>query len=292
VQKKLMKRCGRPTPRKELTPRALMPRLARNSMKCLDSLGKRMDAFEKKPVEEDGSDDDPTAKSYPPSSMNPLNDDPTKPRPIGADSRADSIRADAEEIAHFKKVNGVTRAVAADSVLAHIQSDADRAASAWGKSAVHPWDGERIVAYRRRSAREHQAHSAAWKDVDLATLSGQALRNATAEIFRDSVAASSSPETYGETLYKAALDKTPAAWRGRRRDACASLVHGGINSPVEGSGMTIRIRYRILNARLAAGAVSAGQGGGVDQAYDGWRVVSRFELSFSSRLNDALCATG
>jgi hypothetical protein len=34
----------------------------------------------------------------------------------------------------------------------------------------------------------------------------------------------------------------------------------------------IRIRYRILNARLAAGAVSAGQSGGVDQAYDGWRV--------------------
>jgi hypothetical protein len=39
-----------------------------------------------------------------------------------------------------------------------------------------------------------------------------------------------------------------------------------------------RIRYRILNARLAAGAVSAGQGGGVDQAYDGWRVVSQFEF--------------
>jgi hypothetical protein len=46
----------------------------------------------------------------------------------------DSIRkdsADAEEIEHFKRENGVTRAVAADSVLAHIQSDADRAASAW-----------------------------------------------------------------------------------------------------------------------------------------------------------------
>ena len=42
--------------------------------------------------------------------------------------------------------------------------------------------------------------------------------------------------------------------------------------------MTNRIRYRILNARLAAGAVSAGQGGGVDQAYDGWRVVSQFEF--------------
>jgi hypothetical protein len=41
------------------------------------------------------------------------------------------------------------------------------------------------------------------------------------------------------------------------------------------SGVTIRIRYRILNARLAAGAVSSG---GVDQACDGWRVVSQFEF--------------
>jgi hypothetical protein len=56
--------------------------------------------------------------------------------------------------------------------------------------------------------------------------------------------------------------------------------------------MTIRIRYSILNARLAPGALS---GGGVDQAYDGWRVVSRFEFQQwgwnaairSSRLNDA-----
>ena len=48
----------------------------------------------------------------------------------------------------------------------------------------------------------------------------------------------------------------------------------------EDSGMTIRIRYHILNARLAAGAVSpgAGRGGGVDQAYGGWRIVSQFEF--------------
>jgi hypothetical protein len=58
---------------------------------------------------------------------------------------------------------------------------------------------------------------------------------------------------------------------GRRGDAGTSVVHGGAHSPAKDSGVTIRIRYRILNARLAAGAVSAGQGGGVDQAYDGWR---------------------
>jgi hypothetical protein len=167
-----------------------------------DALGKRMDALEKKPGEsEKNSDDAPTAKSYPPSSMDPLNDDPDAARPLGADSRADSIRAaDAEEIAHFRTESGATRLVAADSVLAHIQSDADRASSAWGKSAPHPWDGESITAYRRRVAREHQAHSQAWKNVDLGTLGGQTLRNAVSQIFADSIAASSSSESYGETL--------------------------------------------------------------------------------------------
>jgi hypothetical protein len=127
-------------------------------------------------------------------------DDPDAARPLGADSRADSIRADSEEIEHFKAVNGATYKIEADSVLAAIQSDADRASTAWGKSAPHPWDGERITAYRLRVAREHQSHSPAWRDVDLSTLSGQALRNAVAQIFADSIAASSSSESYGETL--------------------------------------------------------------------------------------------
>jgi hypothetical protein len=153
-------------------------------LSCIDSLCNRMDAWEAKEKEKaaDGSDtDDPTAKSYPGSetARRPFDngDDPDAPRPLAADSRADSVRADAEEIEFFKASNGATRAIAADSVLAEIQSHADRASSAWGKSAAHPWGGEAIVAYRRRTAREHQAHSPAWKDVDLRTLSGQALRN-------------------------------------------------------------------------------------------------------------------
>jgi hypothetical protein len=53
-----------------------------------------------------------------------------------------------------------------------------------------------------------------------------------------------------------------AVWGGGATPAQALYVVGLILPP-KGSGMTIRIRYRILNARLAAGAVS---GGGVDQA--------------------------
>jgi hypothetical protein len=148
-----------------------------NILKHLDSLGKRMDAYDAKMDAERWQDPTPAEKVYGIAKGDGDDgEDPDAPRKIGADSRADSIRLDAEEIEHFKAVNGVTRPVPADSVLASIQSHADVAASAWGKSAVHPWD------------------------VDLATLNGQTLRNATAQIFSDSIAASSSPATYGETL--------------------------------------------------------------------------------------------
>jgi hypothetical protein len=177
-----------------------------NILKHLDSLNKRMDAYDdaRRKDAERLQDPTPAEKVYGIDNGDGEDrngeDDPDAPRSLGADSRADSIRADAEEIAHFKATTGATYKIAADSVLAHIQSDADRASSAWGKSAAHPWAGESIVAYRRRTAREHQTHSPAWKNVDLATLSGQALRNATAQIFADSIAASSSPATYGESL--------------------------------------------------------------------------------------------
>jgi hypothetical protein len=169
-----------------------------NILKCLDSLGRRMDAYEsaaKRPFGEEGElpiqdGEEPEEKG--------------DPRKLGADSRKDSqvVRSDsdAEEIEHFKRETGAQYVVKSDSVLAAIQSDADRASSAWGKDAKHPWDGESIAAYRRRVAREHQQHSAAWRDVDLHTLSGQSLRNATSQIFADSIAASSCGESYGETL--------------------------------------------------------------------------------------------
>ena len=156
---------------------------------CMDALGKRMDSFEASRAAKDEQGEGELKEKG-------------KTKDLGADSRKDSptVAADTEEIESYKTRNGAARKVAADFVLAEIQSEADRAASAWGKDAVHPWDGETITAYRRRTAREHQQYSPAWKSVDLKTLDGQSLRNATAQIFADSIAASSAPESYGETL--------------------------------------------------------------------------------------------
>ncbi len=155
---------------------------------CMDALGKRMDSYEaerasKKEPEGDGEIGEED-----------------KPKPLGADSVRKDSAEDAEEIEAYKRENGATHKIAADSVLADIQTDANRASSAWGKDSPHPWEGEKIVAYRRRVAREHQQHSKLWKDVDLRTLSGQALRNATQQIYADSIAASSAPESYPDTL--------------------------------------------------------------------------------------------
>ena len=156
----------------------------------LDSLGKRMDAWEaaarSKDEEGEGEGEDEIERG--------------KPRPLAADSvRKDSAET-LEEIENHKLKIGPTYKVAADSVLAEIQSEAQRASDAWAKQTVHPWEGETITAYRRRTAKEHQQHSPAWKDVDLHTLSGQALRNATAQIYADSIAASTSPDSYPDTL--------------------------------------------------------------------------------------------
>jgi colicin import membrane protein len=163
---------------------------------CLDAMGKRLDAYEsgreeaKGKEEEAGDGDEPEEKG--------------DPKPIAADSRKDSqmVRSDsdAEEIEHFKRETGAQYEIKADSVLAAIQSDADKASSSWGRDAPHPWDGERITAYRRRTARQHQQYSPLWRDVDLSTLSGQTLRNAVSQIFSDSISASSCGESYGETM--------------------------------------------------------------------------------------------
>jgi hypothetical protein len=161
----------------------------------LDSLGKRMDEFENAARRKDEEGESEVEGEI----------EKGKPRELAADSVRKDSAADAEEIENYKREIGTTHKIAADSVLAEIQTQADRAATAWGKDANHPWDGESITAYRRRVAREHQQHSPAWKGVDLHTLSGQALRNATAQIYADSIAASEAPASYPNTLVERRL---------------------------------------------------------------------------------------
>jgi hypothetical protein len=156
----------------------------------LDSLGKRMDEWEKSKSKDEEGESEMEGEI-----------EKDKPRELAADSQVRKDSAETlEEIENHKLKIGPTYKVAADSVLAEIQSEAQRASDAWAKQTVHPWEGESVTAYRRRVAKEHQQHSPLWKNVDLHTLSGQALRNATAQIYADSIAASTSPDSYPDTL--------------------------------------------------------------------------------------------
>jgi hypothetical protein len=100
-----------------------------------------------------------------------------QPGKITVDSRADSIEH--------------------SNALAQCQVMADRADSAWSRSAPSPWTGESIDGYLRRLTRPHKSHSENWKDVDLGELRGQALKNAASQIFADSIEASCNPIQIG-----------------------------------------------------------------------------------------------
>jgi hypothetical protein len=145
---------------------------------CMDALSKRMDAWDAKmdaEIEEKGDPRESSVDSDYPGNVGVVAGQPGK---ITADSRADSVEVRNE--------------------LAAIQVLADRAASAWSKSAPHPWVGELPDAYCRRLASQHQQHSEKWGDgVNLRDLRGKTLRNAAEEIFADSIAKSCNPVVIG-----------------------------------------------------------------------------------------------
>jgi hypothetical protein len=120
-------------------------------LSCLDSLSSRFDAFEAA----DKARADAAKKKDAEGEIERKGD------PV--ESSVDSARADSAAII---------------SELATIQSFADRADSAWSKSAPAPWAGEMPDNYRRRLAATHKKHSDAWRDCDLHDLKSTALRNA------------------------------------------------------------------------------------------------------------------
>jgi len=129
-----------------------------------------------------------------------------KARADGAEAMIDKKKKDAEEREIEEK--GESKELAADkkkdsaytdaiiNEVASAQTAAERACSAWGTSAEKPMMGEYPDTYRRRTAKKHQCYSDAWRDVDLGTLHGQALAVASKQIFADSFAASSAPDSY------------------------------------------------------------------------------------------------
>jgi hypothetical protein len=132
-------------------------------LSCLDAMNKRMDSFETAMSDAKRKDSEIEEKG--------------DPKEMSVDSRADSIEH--------------------SNALAQCQVMADRADSAWSRTAPAPWTGEGVDGYLRRLTRSHKSHSENWKDVDLGELRGQALKNAASQIFADSIEASCNPVQIG-----------------------------------------------------------------------------------------------
>jgi 8-oxo-dGTP pyrophosphatase MutT (NUDIX family) len=110
--------------------------------------------------------------------------------------RADAIKADSQTTAAMaialanmpKSPNGADYAAFADA-----QATYDTTYQAFGGRAPMPLQGEAIIGYHRRLARGLQAHSPAWKGIDLSTITDPAMLNiAETHIRADAVVASRS----------------------------------------------------------------------------------------------------
>lgn len=77
--------------------------------------------------------------------------------------------------------------------MAAEQVRADAVYAQHGASAGRPLAGETLLAYRRRMAQGLQAHSDAWKGIDLGTLPAAALEIATTAIYADAAKAARNP---------------------------------------------------------------------------------------------------
>lgn len=138
------------------------------------------------------------------------------------DAKDDAARADAAEarretaalraqIADLAKKIPVERADADINVMTGIQARADAAFRAHGVTTGAPrfLNGEDALGYRRRLAREHQAHSTTWKEADLGVLNDAVLTIAENAIYADSLAVAADPTTHAAGGLRMVRGETP-----------------------------------------------------------------------------------
>ena len=197
-----------------------------------DSLVKRMDALEAKfggggepaPAAEGGAAPPPVEgeANKPGPMMDGAGDEyPEEIKTMPEATAADKVRKDAAKAGWRadKALRDSTAAARADSVenrlaarlaelearipaslsdaelaaMSELQARADTVYAAFGDSAPRPLQGETTIAYRRRLAKGMQAHSSAWKDVDLSGLPENVISVAENAIYADAMSAARNP---------------------------------------------------------------------------------------------------
>lgn len=194
------------------------------TLKCLDSLTARFDAFEEQEKEREQKKADKKARK-----------DAAKAAKADAEAKAKAdaeakAKADAEE-EEKKKADAAAKAKAdaendvrkriadvearlpkqmtdADyAAMADAQVRADRVCLMHGKRAPRPLDGENLMAYRRRLAGELKEHSPSWKDIDLRVIADDtAFGNIETVIYNDAENAGLHPVAAGEDFLREIIE--------------------------------------------------------------------------------------
>ena len=213
------------------------------TLKCLDSLSSRMDAFEESEKEKEKKKADKKKADA---------DAEEEKRKVDAELEEKKKKADAE-IEEKKKMDAEEEKRKADAVsdvrkrIADVENrlpkqlnDADYAAMAdaqvgadkiflmHGKRAPRPLDGETLIAYRRRLASNLKEHSPAWKGIELSAIADDnAFTNIERTIYADAVTAGLNPVEPAEDYLREIISEDitgrkistfagkPSAWMGQ-----------------------------------------------------------------------------
>jgi hypothetical protein len=186
------------------------------TLKCLDSITSRMDAFEESEKEREKARTDRKAKKDAKrADKQAKKDAQVKADADKAKADADKAKKDAEEAEEKKRADAeeeVRKRIAdVEQRLPKQMTDADYAAMAdaqvtadkiflmHGKRAPRPLDGQTLIAYRRFLASSLKEHSAAWKAIDLNVIADDvAFSNVEKTIYADALQAGLNPVSPSE----------------------------------------------------------------------------------------------
>jgi hypothetical protein len=181
------------------------------TLRCLDSISSRMDAWDEEDKKKDAARADRKAKK---DAETKAKADAEAKAKVDADAKAkadadeeDKKKADEAIKAKTDADNDVRKRIAdvearlpkqmtdADfASMADAQVAADRVQLMHSKRASRPLDGETLMAYRRRMANDLKEHSPSWKGVDLRTILDEAaFTNIEKVIYADAVEAARNP---------------------------------------------------------------------------------------------------
>jgi len=204
---------------------------------CMDSLSKRMDAWDakmdaeeeekkksdacKKDAEEKEEKEKADAAKADASKKKDAEGEEIEEKGDPKELKADKAKKDAEEMMDSRKDSEeavkrlVSEQVAAalakfktehhrsdadEADMAHEQARADQVYSMHSKSAPRPMEGETVTSYTKRLMAGMQSHSKTWKDVDLgvAAVDKNMLAIAKDAIYADAIEAARQPSIIGE----------------------------------------------------------------------------------------------